>query len=48
LPKTTFVPVNADTGIVPHIVPPLTEMLEALVHAVPVQYCIVVAEVDEE
>ena len=34
--------------MLPHTVPPFTVTLEALVHAVPVQYCIVVPEVAEE
>ncbi len=42
-----FVPVSADTGIVPQTVVPFTVMLDALVHAVPSQYCIVVLELAE-
>jgi len=42
-----FVPVRADTGIVPQTVEPLTVMLDALVQAVPSQYCIVVLELAE-
>ncbi len=42
-----FVPVNADTGIVPQTVEPFTVMFDALVQAVPSQYCMVVPEVAE-
>ncbi len=37
-----FVPVSADTGIVPQTVVPFTVMFEAPVHFVPSQYCMVV------
>jgi hypothetical protein len=43
-----FVPVKADTGIWPQTVPPFAVTLVALVQAVPLQYCIVVAELAEE
>ncbi len=42
-----FVPVKADTGIIPQTVGPFTVMLEAMVQAVPLQYCIVVLELAE-
>ncbi len=42
-----LVPVKADTSIVPQTVGPFTVMLDALVQAVPLQYCIVVLELAE-
>ena len=47
MPSAMFVPVNADTCIVPQTVEPFTVMLDALVHAVPSQNCIVVPELAE-
>ena len=44
LPSAMFVPVSADTGIVPQTVEPFTVMPDALVHAVPSQYCMMVLE----
>ena len=47
MPRAMLVPVRADTGIVPQTVEPITVMFEALVQAVPSQYCIVVLELAE-
>jgi len=44
VPRTRFVPVNADTCIVPHTVPAFSLMSDAFVHLAPVQYCMVVLE----
>jgi hypothetical protein len=46
-PTAMFVPVKAETGIWPQIIPPFTVIPVALVQAVPLQYCIVVLELAE-
>ncbi len=47
MPRAMFVPVRADTGIVPQTVEPFTLMLEALVHTGSSQYSMVVLELAE-
>ncbi len=47
MPSAMFVPVSADTEIVPQTVGPFIVMFDALVQAVPLQYCIVVLELAE-
>ncbi len=42
-----LVPVRADTGIVPHTVGPFTVMFDAILQAVPPQYCMDVIELAE-